>query len=101
MEDQVETSAPYYRRFSNPNRFNVLLFDQRGAGRSTPFACIEHNTTQDLVADIGKPRRMMGVDQWIVFGGRLGCNLGLGLCNGSPRQSPWRGIERGLSWPSV
>lgn len=76
--------SPYYRRFFNPKRFDVLLFDQRGAGKSTPFASIENNTTQDLVADIEKLRKMVGVDKWIVVGGSWGATLALAYATTHP-----------------
>ncbi|MGC6509503.1 MAG: prolyl aminopeptidase [Myxococcota bacterium] len=78
--------SPFYRRFFNPKQFNVLLFDQRGAGRSTPFACVENNTTHDLVADIERLREMMGIDRWIVFGGSWGATLALAYATAHPKR---------------
>lgn len=66
-----------HRRLFNPDRYCVLLFDQRGCGRSTPHACIEANTTWHLVADIERLRGLLGVEQWLVFGGSWGSTLGL------------------------
>lgn len=69
--------APDHRRLFDPARYDVLLFDQRGCGRSTPHADLTANTTWDLVADIERLRSMMGVDQWLVFGGSWGSTLAL------------------------
>src|SRR5580693_4619186 len=60
---------PDYRRYFNPEKYRVVLFDQRGAGKSTPHACLEENTTWDLVADIEKLRRHLKISRWQVFGG--------------------------------
>ena len=69
--------ARYHRRFFDPSRYRIVLFDQRGAGRSTPFAGLEDNTTQHLVADIEKVREHVGIRRWVVFGGSWGSTLGL------------------------
>ena len=69
--------SPSQRRVFDPARYDVLLFDQRGCGKSTPFAELEHNTTWDLVRDIEKLREMVGVDRWLVFGGSWGSTLAL------------------------
>ncbi len=68
---------PDYRRYFNPQKWHVILFDQRGCGRSTPFADIEENTTWDLVADIEKLRTHLGLGRWAVFGGSWGSTLAL------------------------
>ena len=68
---------PAYRRFFNPGFYRVVLPDQRGAGRSTPHAEIRENTTWDVVADLEKLRRHLGVDDWIVMGGSWGSLLAL------------------------
>ncbi len=65
------------RRYFNPELFHTILFDQRGCGRSTPFASVENNTTWDLVADIERIRKRLGIDKWIVFGGSWGATLSL------------------------
>ena len=65
------------RRYFNPDRFRAILFDQRGCGRSTPFASVENNTTWDLVADIERIRERLGIDKWVVFGGSWGATLSL------------------------
>ncbi|MEM7208514.1 MAG: prolyl aminopeptidase [Pseudomonadota bacterium] len=68
---------PYHARFFDPEKYRIILFDQRGAGRSTPHASLEHNTTQHLVADIEQIRDELGVDKWLVFGGSWGSTLAL------------------------
>jgi proline iminopeptidase len=65
------------RTFFDPSRYRIVLFDQRGAGKSTPFASIEENTTWDLVADMEKLRVHLGIEKWLVFGGSWGSTLGL------------------------
>ena len=70
-------STPDHRRFFDPKRHRILVFDQRGAGRSTPPASIEANTTQHLIADIEALREKLGVKRWVVFGGSWGSTLGL------------------------
>jgi len=61
--------APAYRRFFDPARYRIVMFDQRGAGRSKPYASTHANDTWRLVADIEKLRVFLGVDAWLVFGG--------------------------------
>lgn len=68
---------PMYRRFFDPESYRVILFDQRGAGQSTPHAELRENTTWDLVADIERIREMFGIESWIVFGGSWGSTLAL------------------------
>ena len=60
---------PAMRRFFDPKKYRVILFDQRGCGRSTPNACCEENTTWHLVSDIEAIREAFGVERWQVFGG--------------------------------
>jgi len=69
--------SPTHRRLFDPARYDVLLFDQRGCGRSTPHAELEANTTWHLVADIERLRALMGAKQWLVFGGSWGSTLAL------------------------
>ena len=69
--------SPDYRRFFNPEKYRIVLFDQRGAGLSTPAAELRENTTWDLVADIEKIREHMGIKKWVVFGGSWGSTLAL------------------------
>ena len=76
--------SPGQRRAFDPARYDVLLFDQRRCGKSTPYASLEHNTTWDLVADIEKLRQMMGVERWLVFGGSWGSALALAYAQTHP-----------------
>jgi proline iminopeptidase len=66
-----------YRRFFDPDRYRIVLFDQRGCGRSTPHAELRENTTWDLVEDIEKVRSHLGISHWVVFGGSWGSTLAL------------------------
>jgi proline iminopeptidase len=68
---------PFQRRFFDPLRYRIVLFDQRGCGRSTPHAELNGNSTQSLVADIERVREHLGIDRWLVFGGSWGSTLGL------------------------
>lgn len=76
----------YHRRFFDPARWRVVLFDQRGAGQSTPFASLEANTTPDLVADIEKIREHLGLERWLVFGGSWGSTLALAYAEAHPER---------------
>lgn len=76
--------APAYRRFFDAAAYRIVLFDQRGAGRSTPEACISDNTTPDLVADIEALREHLGIERWIVFGGSWGSTLALAYGQAHP-----------------
>lgn len=77
---------PKHRRFFDPARYRILLFDQRGAGRSRPHAALEDNTTWDLVADIETLRIRLGVDRWLVFGGSWGSTLALAYASAHPER---------------
>ncbi len=66
-----------YRRYFDPKKWRIVLFDQRGCGKSTPFAELQENTTWDLVADIEKIRELLGIKDWAVFGGSWGSTLAL------------------------
>jgi proline iminopeptidase len=70
-------TAPTYRRFFDPGFWRIVLFDQRGCGRSRPNASIEANTTAHLVADMEHLRRHLGVERWMLFGGSWGSTLAL------------------------
>ena len=69
--------SPGMRRFFHPDLYRVILFDQRGCGRSKPHSSVEANTTWHLLEDIEKIRTHYGIDEWIVFGGSWGAALGL------------------------
>ena len=71
------SSSPYMRRFFNPAKFRIVLHDQRGAGKSTPFAEIKENNTLLLVQDIEQLRKHLNIDKIILFGGSWGSTLAL------------------------
>ncbi|KAJ8692520.1 hypothetical protein PTI98_009825 [Pleurotus ostreatus] len=75
---------PKDRSFFNPEKYKIILFDQRGSGKSTPHACLEENTTWDLVKDIEKLRELLKVDKWHVFGGSWGSTLSLAYAEAHP-----------------
>jgi proline iminopeptidase len=75
---------PMYRQFFDPAAFHVILFDQRGSGKSTPAYELKENTTWDLVADIEKLREKFGIDKWYVFGGSWGSTLSLAYAETHP-----------------
>ena len=77
------TSADH-RRFFDPRRYRIVLFDQRGCGRSTPHAGLEANTTWDLVADIERLREHLDIERWLVFGGSWGSTLALAYAQTHP-----------------
>ena len=68
---------PIYRQYFDPEQWRIIIFDQRGCGKSTPHAELEGNTTWDLVADIEKIREHLDIDTWVVFGGSWGSTLSL------------------------
>ena len=76
--------SPHHRRLFDPHLYDVLLFDQRGCGRSTPHAGLEANTTWHLVADIERLRAVVGADKWLVFGGSWGSTLALAYAQTHP-----------------
>ena len=78
--------VPDYRRFFDPQAYRVILFDQRGSGRSVPHASLDDNTTWHLVADIEQLREHLGVDQWLVFGGSWGSTLALAYAETHPER---------------
>src|SRR5689334_22855601 len=78
--------AADYRRFFDPQAYRVVLFDQRGSGKSTPYAELQENTTWDLVADIERLREHLGVEAWAVFGGSWGSTLALAYAQTHPQR---------------
>ena len=78
--------TPTHRRFFDPAYYRIVLFDQRGAGKSTPLGEYRNNTTPLLVEDIEVLRRTLGIEQWLVFGGSWGSTLALGLWRGAPER---------------
>jgi proline iminopeptidase len=96
---------PDYRRFFDPEAYRIILFDQRGAGRSIPHASLDDNTTWHLVQDIEHIREHFGVEQWLVFGGSWGSTLSLAYAETHPervRSLVLRGIflcrPKEISW---
>ena len=84
-----------YRRYHDPEAYRIVLFDQRGSGKSTPHASLEDNTTWHLVEDIEKLREHLGIEAWQVFGGSWGSTLSLAYAQTHPdraRQLVLRGI---------
>lgn len=84
-----------HRQYFDPNRYRIILFDQRGCGRSTPHASLNNNTTWDLVDDIEKIRELLQIDQWVVYGGSWGSTLALSYAEKHP-QPVLRIILRGI-----
>jgi len=77
---------PTHRRFFDPEKWDVLLFSQRGCGKSTPYASLEANTTWDLVDDIERLREHFGFEKWVVFGGSWGSTLSLAYAQKHPER---------------
>jgi proline iminopeptidase len=75
---------PQMRRFFNPRHYRIVLFDQRGCGKSTPHASLVDNTTWDLVADTEKLREHLGIEHWQIFGGSWGSTLALAYAQKHP-----------------
>ncbi|QIE57323.1 prolyl aminopeptidase [Pikeienuella piscinae] len=97
--------SPGMRRYFDPEAWHIILFDQRGCGRSRPHASVERNTTWDLVEDIEAIRRRVGVERWSVFGGSWGATLALIYAETHPKrvvELTLRGVflmmERELDW---
>ncbi len=78
--------SPQHRRFFDPQHYRVILFDQRGAGKSTPLGEWRNNTTQLLIEDIEKLRVKFGIEQWLVFGGSWGSTLALAYGEAHPER---------------
>ena len=93
--------SPPYRRFYDPDFYRIILFDQRGCGKSLPFASLEDNTTWDLVADMERLRVHLGVQRWLVYGGSWGSTLALSYALRHPQPVVGlvlRGIYLGRRW---
>lgn len=73
------------RRFFNPDFYRIIVFDQRGCGRSMPHGCLENNTTWDLVSDIENLRKKLSIEKWLVFGGSWGSTLSLAYAQAHPK----------------
>ncbi len=70
-------TKPDHRRFFDPARYRIILFDQRGCGNSLPFGELEHNSTEELLADMEQIRQALQIEQWVLFGGSWGATLAL------------------------
>lgn len=79
-------AAPAHRRFFDPDHYRIIIFDQRGAGRSRPLGELRRNTTPDLVSDMEKLRAHLAVDQWLVFGGSWGSTLAIAYAEAHPER---------------
>jgi proline iminopeptidase len=78
--------SPEHRRFFDPDFYRAVLFDQRGAGASTPLGEVQSNTTQHLIADIETLREYLGIERWLIFGGSWGSTLGLAYGQAHPER---------------
>ncbi|SRR5579883_27960 len=77
-------TQPEHRRYFDPKHYRIILFDQRGCGKSTPYASLEENTTWDLVDDMERLREHLGIKKWLVFGGSWGSTLSLAYAETHP-----------------
>ncbi len=78
--------SPVHRCFFDPEKYRIILFDQRGCGKSTPHASLENNTTLHLVTDMESIREHLGVDKWLLFGGSWGSTLSLVYAQAYPER---------------
>ena len=79
-------ATPTHRRFFDPHHYRIVVFDQRGAGRSTPLGSLIDNTTAHLVADMEALRRHLGIERWLAFGGSWGSMLALAYAEAHPER---------------
>ena len=79
-------ASAVHRQFFDPAFYRIVVFDQRGAGRSMPLGCLEDNTTPQLVADLERLRTHLGIDRWMVFGGSWGSTLALAYAEHHPQR---------------
>ncbi len=98
-------SRPKQRGYFDPERYRVVLFDQRGCGQSTPHGRLDANTTPHLVGDIERLRRHLGIERWLVFGGSWGSTLGLAYAVAHPERvdglvvwGVFTGTGREIAW---
>jgi len=80
-------SQPAYRQYFSPEKFDIIQFDQRGCGKSTPYAELQENNTHNSVADIEALREHLGIDSWHVFGGSWGSTLALIYAQNHPKRA--------------
>jgi len=79
-------SSAVHRQFFDPAFYRIVVYDQRGAGRSTPLGCLETNTTPELVEDLERLRRHLGIERWMVFGGSWGSTLAIAYAEHHPER---------------
>jgi proline iminopeptidase len=79
-------ATPMHRRFFDPHFYRIIIFDQRGAGRSTPSGSVENNTTPHLIGDIETLRHLLGINAWVIFGGSWGSTLALAYGEAHPER---------------
>ena len=79
-------ASAVHRQFFDPRFYRIVVFDQRGAGRSTPLGCLENNTTPHLVEDMEALRKHLRIDRWLVFGGSWGSTLALAYAEEHPER---------------
>ena len=79
-------SNPAHRRYHDPSKYRIVVFDQRGCGRSTPYASLQDNTTWHLVSDMEAIREHLSIEKWQVFGGSWGSTLGLAYAQTHPQR---------------
>ena len=79
-------SNPAHRRYHDPSKYRIIVFDQRGCGQSTPYASLQDNTTWHLVSDMEAIREHLGIEKWQVFGGSWGSTLGLAYAQTHPHR---------------
>jgi len=79
-------SSAVHRQFFDPRFYRIVVFDQRGAGRSAPLGCLQDNTTPHLIADMERLRAKLGIDRWLVFGGSWGSTLALAYAEHHPER---------------
>src|SRR3546814_13947681 len=88
---------PAHRRLFDPARFRIILFDQRGAGRSTPKRSLVDNTTQHLVADMERIRETPGIERWMLVGGSWGALLATAYAGPFPARVRAHALRAGVS----
>ena len=98
-------ASPAHRRFFDPRFYRIVVFDQRGCGRSKPFAEIRDNTTPHLISDMERVRRHLGIERWLLFGGSWGSTLALAYavaypehCSGLIVRGIFLGTRREIDW---
>ena len=79
-------ATPQHRRFFDPSSYRIVIYDQRGAGRSTPLGELIDNTTAHLIGDMEALRQHLGIDRWVLFGGSWGSSLALAYAEHYPER---------------